>query len=78
MSYWEKCLREKCLRENRPREKGLLGRNVGHLKRTYVCSQQSEEFKILLSLRFYVKSILDNLEVLKLPIFAILGALKVC
>ena len=31
-------------------------------------------FMIFLSPRFYVKSIFENLEVLKLPLFAILGA----
>ena len=36
----------------------------------------SENFKIFLSLRFYVKSILENLEVPKLPFLAILGALN--
>ena len=34
-------------------------------------SSQCENVMIFLSFRFYVKSILDNLEVLKLPFFAI-------
>ena len=32
-------------------------------------------FMIFLSLRFYVKSVLEDLEVVKLPFFAIFGAL---
>ena len=35
----------------------------------------SGKIRIFLSFRFYVKSILEDLEVLKLPFFAILGAL---
>ena len=35
-------------------------------------SLQCENVMIFLSFRFYVKSILENLEVLKLPLFAIL------
>ena len=34
------------------------------------------KFKIFLALRFYVKSILENQEVLKLPFFAILQDLN--
>ena len=37
---------------------------------------QCGNFRIFLSLRFYVKSILENLEVLKLLGFVILGALN--
>ena len=40
-----------------------------------ICTQ-CINFRIFLSFRFYVKSILENLEVLKMPIFAILGALN--
>ena len=41
-----------------------------------VQSAQCGNFKIFLSFRFYVKSILENLEVVKVPFFAILGALN--
>ena len=37
---------------------------------------QCENFKIFQSLRFYVKSFLENLEVLRLPFFVILGPLN--
>ena len=41
-------------------------------------STKCGHFRIFLSLRFYVKSILDNLEVLKLPVFfAIFGSLNI-
>ena len=43
---------------------------------TYMVAQCGN-FRIFLSLRFYVKSILEHIEVLKLPFFAILGALNV-
>ena len=42
----------------------------------YTCITQCENFSICLSLRFYVKSILENIEVLKTVVFAILGALN--
>ena len=41
-------------------------------------STQCENVMIFLSFRFYVKSILDNLEVLKLPFFAIFGGSRFC
>ena len=37
---------------------------------------QCGNFRIFLSFRFYVKSTLENVEVLKLPFFAIFGALN--
>ena len=37
---------------------------------------QCANFRIFLSFRFYVKSILDNVEVLKIAFFAILGTLN--
>ena len=36
------------------------------------CTAQCENFSIFLELRFYVKSIFENLEVIKMPFFAIL------
>ena len=37
---------------------------------------QCGNFRIFLSLKFYVKSILENLDVVKLPFFATLAALN--
>ena len=36
-------------------------------------TSQYGNFKIFLSFRFYVKSILENLEILKMPFLSILG-----
>ena len=41
-----------------------------------VRGSQCGNLRIFLSLKFYVKSILENLEVLKLPFLPLLGALK--
>ena len=41
-----------------------------------VCKTQCGNFRIFLSLIFYVKSIMQNLEVPKVPVSAILGALS--
>ena len=46
-----------------------------HLKHI-VQGAQCGNFRIFLSLRFYVKSLLENLEVLKLTSSAILGTLN--
>ena len=41
-----------------------------------VAMPQCGKFRNLLSFRFYMKSISENLEVVKLPFFAILGVKK--
>ena len=49
---------------------------LGYKKVSRGYCPQSENFWIFMSFRFYVKSILESLEVVKGPFFAILEALN--